>query len=59
MEGSAGTESRCELKRTEGREGLEPGHVRRRSGLEGVNSRVRAWSPMALAWDMRKEMGSA
>lgn len=59
MEGSAGTESRWELKRREGREGSEPGHVRRRSGLEGVNSRVRAWRPMELAWEMRKEIGSA
>ena len=50
LEGSAGTESRWELKRMEGRERLDPGHVRRRTGFEGVNSRVWAWRPMELAW---------
>lgn len=42
LEDSAGTESKWELKRIEGREGREPGHVRRKTGLPGENSRVRA-----------------
>lgn len=40
----------------EGREEWEPGHVRRRRGLPGENSRV-LWRipPMELAWEMRYE----
>lgn len=44
--GSAGTESRWELKSIEGREGLEPGQVKRRRSLLGTNSRILNWRPM-------------
>ena len=53
LEGSAGTESRWELRRMEGREGLVPGHVRRRRSLLGENSRVWWWRPRESAWDLR------
>lgn len=46
LSGSAGTESRWELKRIEGREGSEPGQVRSKMGLFGTNSRVLNWRPM-------------
>lgn len=54
--GSAGTESRWELRRREGRWGWEPGQVRRRSGLEGVvRVRVRVWREREWAKVWRKE----
>ncbi len=46
LEGSVGTESMWELKRREGREGFEPGQVRRRRGFPEVNSQVWVWRLM-------------
>lgn len=43
MSGSAGTESRWELKRMEGSEGFEPGQVNRRRGLVGVRWMTLEW----------------
>lgn len=59
LDGSTGTESRWELRRMEGREGSEPGHVRRRSGFDRANSRVLVWRPMERAWDLRNETAEA
>lgn len=56
LEGSAGTESRCELRRMEGREGSDPGQVRTRRGLPWANSKVRDWRLMERACSLRKEM---
>lgn len=58
LEGSAGTESRWELKRSEGRDGLEPGQVKRRWSLLGVNSKVWALRPMDCARETRKKTGA-
>lgn len=58
LEGSAGTESRWELKRSEERDGLEPCQVMRRVGLLGTNSRVRVLRPRDWAMDVRKETGA-
>lgn len=55
LEGSAGTESRWELRRREGRDGFEPGQVRSRRGLLGENSRSWVWRLRERAWDLRKE----
>lgn len=59
--GSAGTESRWELKRREGREGFEPGQVRRRRGLdlEGEKWRILVVRLRSLDWDWRKEIAEA
>lgn len=58
LAGSAGTESRWELRRMEGREGLEPGHVKRRRGLvlEGEKWRILVVRFREWDWDWRKEM---
>lgn len=58
LEGSAGTESRCELKRSEGRDGFEPCQVMRRAGLLDVNSRVWVLRPRDWAKEVRKETGA-
>jgi len=43
------------LSRREGREGFEPGQVRRRRGFPGVNSMVLEVRPKEWAWALRKE----
>ena len=58
LSGSAGTESRWELKRMEEREGFEHGQVKRRRSLLGTNSRILDWMPMDWAWVRRKETGA-
>ncbi|MFS7941549.1 hypothetical protein Hanom_Chr06g00477611 [Helianthus anomalus] len=57
LDGSAGTESRWELSRTDGSDGLEPGRVTRSRGLLGVvRWRVRVWRlGMDVAKLLRKE----
>lgn len=57
LEGSAGTESRWELRRIEGREGSVPGQVKRRRSFDGANSRIWDLRPMDFAWERRKETG--
>ena len=59
LDGSAGTESRWELRRMEGREGSDPDHVTRRSGFDGANSRILVSRPMEKAWVFRKETAEA
>jgi len=58
LEGSAGTESRWELKRSEGRDGFEPCQDMRRVGLLGMNSRVWVLRPRDWAKEVRKETGA-
>lgn len=58
LEGSAGTESRWELKRSEWRDGFEPCQVMRRVGLLGMNSRVWVLRPREVAKEVRKETGA-
>jgi len=44
----------CELRRIEGRDGSEPGHLRRTRGLFWANSMDWNSRPMDLAWEIRK-----